>query len=195
MHDVLQYLQQIPPINEQQIYILLAILAGLLILFFLLRPPLHRWWQERQISRAINRMGARIMHDVHLPDGLGGEVVIENLLLAKDAILVVDVKRFEGLIFGSSHTDKWTQVINKCSFKFPNPGRYLQLQIDAVRAVVPKVPVRGLHLFTHNAVFPRDKPPTVLLLHDLDTKTSTAKLKDVPEGLHVAWKQLVDTVS
>jgi hypothetical protein len=195
MDDILKQLLQNPPVNEQQLYLILAILAGLLALFFLLRPPLRRWRQERQITRAVNRIGARVMHNVRLPDGLGGEVVIDNLLLAKDAIVVVDVKRFEGLIFGSSNTDKWTQVINKCSFKFPNPGRYLQLQINAVRTVVPKVTVRGLHLFTHNSVFPKDKPPSVMLLDDIRAQPGRPKLKDIPEGLRTAWKQLADTVA
>jgi len=195
MDDILKQLLENPPVNEQQLYLILAILAGLLALFFLLRPPMRRWWQERQISRAVNRIGARVMHNVRLPDGLGGEVVIDNLLLAKDAIVVVDVKRFEGLIFGSNNTDKWTQVINKCSFKFPNPGRYLQLQINAVRTVVPKVAVRGLHLFTHNAEFPKDKPSSVMLLDDIRAQPGRPKLKDIPEGLQTAWKQLSDTVS
>lgn len=195
MSETLQNLLQNPPVNEQQLYLALAILSGLLILLFALRPPLRRWRQERQITRTVNRLGARIMHDVRLPDGLGGEVIIDNLLLSKDAIVVVDVKRFEGLIFGSMHTDMWTQVINKCSFKFPNPGRYLQLQINAVSTIVPKVTVRGMHLFTHNAVFPRDKPSTVLLLDDLRTQPGKPKLKDIPEGLRIAWQQLVDSVS
>ena len=57
MNDILKQLPQIPPVDEQVVYLILAILTGLLLLVFSLRPPLRRWWQERQISRAVNRLG------------------------------------------------------------------------------------------------------------------------------------------
>jgi hypothetical protein len=78
-----------------------AALIGLPVLFYLFRIPLRRWRQERQIAWAIRRLGARTLHDIRLPDGMGGEVVIDHLLLAADAILIIGVKRYEGLIFGA----------------------------------------------------------------------------------------------
>lgn len=180
---------------EQYLLILPGVLVVVVVLLAVSRKPLRHWRQERQIARAVKRMGVRMFSNVRLPDGLGGEVVIDNLLLAADAILVVDVKRFEGLIFGGEHTDAWTQVINTRSYRFTNPDVYLQQQVNAVRAVVPKAAVRGVHLFTHNARFPKGKPPSVLLLQELESRGRRPKMKGIPKDLRAAWEQVVNAIS
>lgn len=193
-----EFLQTLLPYSlsiEQYLLMLLVPIAGVVLLLAVFRKPLLRWRQERQVVRAVKRMGAKVRGTVRLPDGVGGEVVIDNLLLTTDAILVVNVKRFEGLIFGSEHTDEWTQVINTRSYRFPNPDDYLQQQINAVRAVAPKAVVRGVHLFTHHARFPKGKPHSVLLLEELESKARRPKMKDIPRDLRVAWAQLVDAGS
>lgn len=177
-------------IAEQHLWLALITGAVLVVLLFLFRKPLRNWHQEHQIRRALKRLGVSGLHNIRLPDGLGGEVIIDNLLLATDAILVVDVKRFDGMIFGSDKTDIWTQVINKRSYRFPNPDQHLQIQIGAVRTILPQAPVRGLHLFTHNARFPKGKPPSVLLLDDVHRQPRRPKPKDIPGNLRSAWEEL-----
>lgn len=192
MYDSLQTLLQDYPLIREYWFVIPVAIACLLVI---LRTPLHNWRQERQIARAIKRLGARTMKNVHLPDGMGGEVIIEYLLLTRDAILIVDVNRFSGLIFGGDNTDQWTQVINKCSYRFPNPGHYLQQQVGAVRIVIPKARIEGLHLFTHDAEFPRDKPPGVLQIKDVRKRPRRPKPRDIPKQLRAAWKVLNDHVS
>jgi hypothetical protein len=181
-------------IDVQRWLIGLTILAVLLILLYLYRDPLRYWFEGRRISRAARRLGARVFRDVRLPDGMGGEISIDFLVLATDAILVVDVKRYDGLIFGSAQTDEWTQAINSRSYKFPNPDGDLERQISAVRIIVPKTPVRGLHLFGDNAVFPRDKPSNVLQAKDLCRSTRRPSLEDIPPELGAAWTQLTQSL-
>jgi len=194
MPDSLRTLLQYPLTGGQYLLILLAAAAAV-VLLVVFRTPLRRWRQERQILRALKRMGARRVDNVHLPDGLGGEVVIDHLLLVRDAILVINVKRFEGLIFGGEHTDEWTQVINTRSYRFPNPDAYLQQQVNAVRAVVPKAEVRGAHLFTHGARFPKGRPPSVLLLAELEKRARRPRMKDIPGDLRSAWEQVIGAIS
>jgi hypothetical protein len=177
--------------GQQRLLIALLILAALLSLGFLLRKPLHYWRETRQITRAVKRMGARIRRDITLPDGMGGEIRIDYLALSTDAILVIGVKRYDGMIFGSPQTDEWTQTLNSRSYKFANPDAYLALQVSAVRNIVPKIPARGLHLFTDSAAFPWDKPSNVVQLKDLTGRGSRRpKMKDVPAELRTAWTQL-----
>jgi hypothetical protein len=180
--------------GEQQRLAGMIILAIVLILLYLFRDSLRYWREGRRITRAAKRLGARMLRDVHLPDGMGGETSIDFLVLATQAILVIGVKRYDGVIFGSTRTDEWTQVINGRSFKFPNPDSCLLQQIGAVRIAVPKIPVRGLHLFTDNAVFPRDKPSNVLQVKDLRSGIRRPRLKDIPADLHTAWTQLVQSL-
>lgn len=187
LHDLLNN-------NKQLAAVLVAVILAL-ILLFLFRAELKNWRQEHHIRKAIRRLGWRSMENIHLPDGTGGEVTIEHLLLGRDAILVVSVMRFEGVIFGSQRTDQWTQVINRKSYKFDNPDQNLQRQINAVRQIVPDANVSGWHLFGYDAKFPRDKPASVLKLGDVRQLPKRPRRGDIPKPLRAAWKQLVDAVS
>ncbi len=175
--------------------LLAAVLATVIVvpvLLFLFRPRLKSWRQERVLRKVIRRLGVRSMENIHLPDGTGGEVTIEHLLLGGDAIHVVGVMRFEGLIFGSPHTDQWTQVVNRRSYKFDNPDHNLKRQINAVRLIAPDVKVSGWHLFGHGANFPKDKPDNVLQPGDVRSLPKRPRRRAIPKLLRAAWKQLVD---
>jgi len=182
LHDLLN--------NNKWLAAGLAAAIVLPVVLFLFRVELKNWRQERQIRKAIRRLGWRSMENIHLPDGTGGEVTIEHLLLGRDAILVVSVMRFEGLIFGSSHTDQWTQVINRRSYKFDNPDYYLQRQINAVRLIVPGARVSGWHLFGHGAKFPKDKPDNILQLANIRSLPKRPRHADIPKPLRATWKQI-----
>ena len=177
--------------TDQQLMIGILVLATVVVLAFLLRIPLHSWQEKRQISRAVKQLGARVTRNVTLPDGMGGEINIDYLVLTTEAILVVGVKRYDGMIFGSANTDEWTQTVNTRSYRFPNPDIYLSQQLGAVRNIAPKTPVRGLHLFTDSAMFPWDKPDNVLQVKDLLSRNiEHPGLKGIPADLGTAWKKL-----
>jgi hypothetical protein len=189
------WIQNLTP-NELRLLLGLLALAVLLTLSYLLRKPLGYWRESRQITRAAKRMGAQVLRDITIPDGMGGDVRIDFLILSTDKILVIDVKRYDGMIFGSTQTDEWTQTLNSRSYKFPNPETYLAQQVTAVRGIVPKVPVRGLHLFTDSAAFPWDKPPNVLQSKDLRSSgTRRPRMKEIPRELRTAWKHIKKTIN
>jgi hypothetical protein len=196
MTDLLPiWIKHLTPI-EQLLVAVLLVSAVLLMLLHLIRPPLRDWRERRQIARTVKRLGARILRDITLQDGMGGEIRIDYLALCRDAILVIAVKRYDGMIFGSTKTDEWTQTINSRSYKFPNPDTYLARQITAIRNITPKIPVRGLHLFTDGAVFPWDKPPNVQQLQDLRSSGSRRPgMKDIPAELRTAWAHIVQAIN
>ena len=175
------------------VVLVIVIMAPVVII--LLRAWMKNRRQERQIRRVIRRLGLWSMHNIQLPDGTGGEVTIEHLLLGRDAIHVVGVKRFEGLIFGSPHTDQWTQVINRQSYKFDNPDYYLQRQVNAVKLMAPGARVSGWHLFGHGASFPKGKSDNVLLLDDVRSLPKRPRRRDIPKPLLATWKQLAEELS
>ena len=194
MPDSLNALLQELLHNSELQAALLATVMVALVLLFLFRTQLRNWRQERNIKKAIRRLGVRAMKNIHLPDGMGDEVTIEHLLLGRDAILVVGVLRFAGLIFGSPHTDQWTQVIGRRSYRFENPDHYLKRQIIAISLIVPGARVSGRHLFAHGAKFPRDKPDNVLLLSNIKSLPRRPGPDDIPKQLQAAWEQLLDAV-
>lgn len=182
--------------NEALTAALLGMVIGVPVLLVVFRtPPLRRWREERRFRSAMKRLGARVMRNVRLPDGMGGETAIDYLLLTTEAIRVVGVLRFPGLIFGGKRIDQWTQLINKRSYKFPNPDHYLQQQISAVRLIIPGAKVTGLHLFTDEAGFPRDKPPDVLRPADIRKLPRRPGLRAIPGDLRRAWGVLVDAAT
>jgi hypothetical protein len=180
--------------NNKLLAAVLATVMVMPVLLFLFRTQLKNWRQEHNIGRVIRRLGVRSMKNVHLPDGTGGEVTIAHLLLGRDAILVIGVMRYEGLIFGSPHTDQWTQVLNRRSYKFVNPDHYLQRQINAVRLIAPGARVSGWHLFGHGAKFPKDKPDNVLQPGDARSLPKRPRREDIPKQLRATWEQLVVAV-
>jgi hypothetical protein len=186
-------LQQLLNDNDLHTAVLATVIV-VAVLLFMFRAQLKNWRQERLIRKVIRRLGVRSMKNIHLPDGTGGEVTIDHLLLGRDAIIVVGVMRFEGLIFGSTHTDQWTQVINRRSYKFDNPDHKLQDQINSVKLIAPGVEVSGWHLFGHGAKFPKDKPDNVLQPADIKSLPKRPRRGDTPKQLYTAWKQLVDGV-
>ena len=194
MTDSLQPLFQELLNNDELLAAVLATVIVIPVLMLLFRTQLKNWRQERLIKKVIRRLGVRSMKNIHLPDGTGGEVTIEHLLLGRDAIIVVGVMRFEGLIFGSTHIDQWTQVINRRSYKFDNPDHYLQRQINAVRLIAPSARVSGWHLFGHGAKFPKDKPDNVLQPGDVRLLPKRPRRDDIPKQLRAAWEQLVVAV-
>jgi hypothetical protein len=180
--------------NNDLLAVVLATVIMLPVLLFLFRTQLKNWRQEHNIRKVIRRLGVRSMKNIHLPDGTGGEVTIAHLLLGRNTILVIGVMRFEGLIFGSPHTDQWTQVLNQRSYKFVNPDHYLQRQINAVRLIAPGARVSGWHLFGYGSKFPKDKPDNVLQPGDIRSLPKRPRRVDIPEQLHAAWEQLVVAV-
>jgi len=178
-------------IEDQPWLIGLLALSVLLILEFLFRNALRHWWEGCQITRVAKRLGARMLRDINLPDGMGDVISIDFLVLSIDAILVIGVKRYDGMIFGGAQTDEWTQTINSRSYKFPNPDHFLLQQVCVVRSIAPKAPIRGMHLFTDNAVFPWDKPSNVCQSKDLRSSSMhRPRLKDIPAELQATWLQI-----
>jgi hypothetical protein len=179
--------------SEQHRVTWLLVLAITLILIYLFRRSFRHWCEECRIIRAARKLGARTLRDVRLPDGMGGEISIDLLALAADAVLVVGIKRYDGFIFGSAQTDEWTQTIRNRSYRFPNPDVYLQRQVGALRILVPGIPVRGIHLFADCAIFPRDKPANVLHVSDL-RGVRRPGLKHISAELQAVWKRLVESL-
>ncbi len=191
MLDLLQSLLYNLLNNEDLQAAVLVTVIVLPVMLFLFLKQLKNWRLEHNIRKVIRRLGLRSMKNIRLPDGMGGEVTIAHLLLGRDAILVIGVMRFEGLIFGSPHTDQWTQVLKRRSYKFANPDHYLQRQINAVRLIAPDTRVSGWHLFGHSSTFPKDKPDNVLQPGDIHSLPKRPRHDDIPKQLHTSWEQIV----
>ena len=141
-----------------------ALVAGLGALFGL------RWWRQRQrpsIESALRAIGVEHLRDVLVPDGMGGEIHVEHLILTARGIVVVDVKRYQGVIFASDRMDQWTSIGPDGRSTFQNPIGTLYDRVAAVRQLVRDVDVAGFVLFPPAADFSKGQPKDVVLPDDL----------------------------
>jgi hypothetical protein len=132
------------------------------------------WWIWRLRGRhpnardALGAVAVESMRDILLPDGMGGQIYIEHLLLTTRGIAVVDVKEFAGVVFASDRMQEWTVIGEGRRFGFPNPQGTLYDRVAAVRQIARNLPVEGHIVFSSRADFSKGRPKHVLLASELE---------------------------
>jgi hypothetical protein len=154
------------------------------------------WWKRRHRS-SINDVLAAVafarMRDIVVPDGMGGEIHVEHLLLTARGVLVVDVKRYEGVVFASNLMDTWTSIGAEGRTTFPNPLGSLYDRVAAVRQLIREIDVAGFIVFPAKADFSKGRPEHVLLPDDLleaYPRPEADQVKQLLEAFAPHWERL-----
>ena len=148
-------------------YGLLAAIGGGLLLVLLAAWMLWRRKRGREIARALEEVAIERLQNVLLPDGMGGHIQVEHLLLTGQGMLVIDAKSFAGKIFASERMAEWTVIGKEGRFTFPNPLGTLYDRVAALKQLVRDVPVAGYVLFVGGADFTKGRPRDVLSAAEL----------------------------
>jgi hypothetical protein len=154
-----------------------------------------RWWRKRGplSAQALQAVAIEHLRDVLVPDGMGGQIQLEHLLLTANGVVVIDVKAFEGTIFASDRMEEWTVIGKQGRFTFPNPLGTLYDRIAALRQLVRDVPVAGHVLFAPGADFSKGRPRDVVLpaeLIELYRKPERAELERLLEAFAPHWDHI-----
>ena len=141
----------------------------------------------------LERVAYEAAHQVLVPDGMGGFIHIDHLLLTARGIVLLDTRRVAGLIFGGDQMSEWT-VMGRRRYTFDNPQPALYDRIAAVKALVGDVPVEGRLVFSNHGKFTKGKPKYVSMLDGLEVEFSPAdrsqtNFPEYPQYLE-AWKKL-----
>ena len=147
--------------------LLLGSVAAAAALAALLVVIVRRRRNRSSIREALKAIAVDQVEDVLVPDGMGGEIHIEHLLLTARGIVILNVKRYEGVIFAGDRMDQWTVIGPRGRSTFPNPLGTLYDRIAAVRQLVRDVDVAGFVVFPAEADFSKGRPDEVLLPDDL----------------------------
>jgi nuclease-like protein len=142
-----------------------SVLIGSVLVLAAVAVLVWRFWLRRRaltLSQVLGSVAIDRVQDVLLPDGMGGQIQIEHLLLTGNGLVVIDVKAFEGTIFASERMAEWTVIGKKGRFTFPNPLGTLYDRVAALKQLVRDVPVTGLVLFGERADFSKGRPRDVL---------------------------------
>jgi hypothetical protein len=110
------------------------------------------------------------VQDVLVPDGMGGVMHVDYLLLTSRGVLVVDLRDVEGNIFGGDQMTEWTAMEGAQRQTFPNPQGALYDRVAAVRSLAGDLNVEGRILFTRRGRFPKGLPRWTLMVDSLRTE-------------------------
>jgi hypothetical protein len=125
--------------------------------------------RRKSLLARLNRVAYEAAHQVLVPDGMGGYIHIDHLLLTPRGVLVLDTRRVAGLIFGGDQMSDWT-VIGRRRFTFDNPQPALYDRIAAVKALVGEFPVEGRLLFSNIGKFTKGMPKYVMMLDGIEVE-------------------------
>jgi hypothetical protein len=158
-----------------------------------------RAYQRRARRKALlarlERVAFAAAHQVLVPDGMGGFIHIDHLLLTPRGVLVLDTRRVAGLIFGGDQMSDWTVMGRGHRYTFDNPQPALYDRIAAVKALVGDTPVEGRLLFSNAGKFTKGIPKWVLMLDGIEVEFPVVDrtLKSAPEfaAFGLEWSRLV----
>ncbi|HLW25109.1 MAG TPA: nuclease-related domain-containing protein [Steroidobacteraceae bacterium] len=150
--------------------------------------------RRKSLIARLGRIAYQAAHQVLVPDGMGGFIHVDHLLLTPRGILVLDTRRVAGLIFGGDQMSEWTVMARGRRFTFDNPQPALYDRIAAVKALVGEFPVEGRLVFSNQGKFTKGMPKYVLMLDGIEVEfpVVAGDLKDpsaLPDSEEV-WTRL-----
>lgn len=144
---------------------------------------------RRRIDATLTAIAHERLHDIVLPDAVGGAIHIDHLLLTSRGLLVLDVFDVRGHVFGAEKMDQWTVMDGFRRHVFPNPLRRLRERVSAVHALAPSIPVKGHLVFTERSSFPKGMPPDTVMLGGLLELYGPAGA-EYPRSFHALWEEI-----
>ena len=130
----------------------------------------RRWRHSRarrRVIKTVESISLAALRDIVLPDGSGGHLHMDFVLMTGRGLLVIDLRDVAGVVFGGEHMHEWTVMNGIERSTFLNPLEPLYDRVAAVRLLAGDVPVEGRIVFTERGRFPKGRPPKVTQLSSL----------------------------
>jgi len=181
--------------------------VGLVSLVAVLGYWLKRvWWLPRQArlqrKQFIANIGKEVLFGVMLPDGQDGFFHVDALLLTDIGVVVLDIRDWDGMIYGAENMHEWTVMHHNGRYTIPNPLSSLYDRIAVIRPVLGEwLPVQGRVLFGPNASFPKGRPHWVSVLEEMPMEFQTrppgpGEILDLhAPNAQAAWQRLKSLTS
>jgi nuclease-like protein len=171
--------------------------AGAALVLILLLLLFWRWYRRRRartvLLRAVTGGAFEYHRDVLVPDGQGGSLHIDFLLLTTRGCVVIDMRDIAGNIFGGDQMTEWTVMHRAERYTFPNPQAGLYDRIAAIRALAIDLPVEGRVVFSARGRFPKGLPRYALMLDSVAAEYPSAEREQsgaIPELWRTDWGRL-----
>jgi hypothetical protein len=161
--------------------------------YFGLRAYQRRGRRKTLLAR-LESVALASAHQVLVPDGMGGFIHIDHVLLTPRGVLVLDTRRVMGLIFGGDQMSDWTVMGRGHRYTFDNPQPALYDRIAAVKAIVGDVPVEGRLLFSNVGKFTKGIPKWVVMLDGIEVEFPVVepqeRVSPATQQFTEAWQRL-----
>ncbi|MEO7774197.1 MAG: nuclease-related domain-containing protein [Steroidobacteraceae bacterium] len=184
-------------LENRTIALIVAATISVGLIYCMLR--LYRRRRARaQLEGAVTVIGLEHLQNVLIPDGNGGSMHVDFVLLTPRGVLVIDLRDIAGNIFGGDQMTEWTVMNGAERFTFQNPQNALYDRVAAVRSLVGEVPVEGRILFTRRGNFPKGLPRWTLMVDSLRTEFPAADRQAFEtwlEKFRPAWENLHATAA
>lgn len=172
--------------------------AGLLVLI----AAWSVWWRltavRREVTNTLRNISDRLIRDAILPDGVGGFVPVDAIVLREKRLYVLDIRDVEGAVFGSEKMDIWTAMGRRGRYQFNNPLRPMHDRLTAVKLLAPEFEIESRILFTSRGHFPKGRPDGVQLLEEFAQPLLRSKAKsavDLQADIEATWEKLRDAAN
>ncbi|HVA55550.1 MAG TPA: NERD domain-containing protein [Gammaproteobacteria bacterium] len=165
------------------------LIAGLITVFIWLRLTTAR----RRTLAILRNISDRLLHNVVLPDGVGGHIGVDALLLRDGKLYVLMLRDAEGAIFGAENMDQWAAISHYRRFNFRNPLHLIRDQTLAVRTLVPELTIVPRIIFTRHARFPKGRPDGVELLEEFAKplrRPEKVPISELEARFEIIWTNL-----
>jgi hypothetical protein len=124
---------------------------------------------KRRLRRILRKRSPSIIENLIIPGAYGGLTKIDCAVLTSGGILCIQLKHYNGIVFGSESEPQWKNVDGVRQRKFLNPVIQNTGRTKALQRVVPDIPVGNLVVFTGSAQLTAPKVKNAIRLRDLDS--------------------------
>lgn len=177
----------IPEISLQNI-LLAALVALAIIIVIALYVKRYRSMPAR-IARALDSISHDRLQDFFLPDGMGGHIHFDVLLLTNRGFIVLDIKDVPGTLFGSEKMQEWVVMTGRRRHTFRNPLAGLHDRLAVVRSLMRDIRSEAYLVFTDRGHFTKGAPRETIMLDELVEKIGPAG-SEYPQAFDAAWKEI-----
>jgi len=161
----------------------------LLVSLYFLFPDIKQKLNGYRSKKIIKSLGKYNLKNVAIKLNLDETIYIDYLILVPTGIFVLNVLKYNGIIFAGENVEQWTQLVNKKSYKFPNPLHDLEVCESAVRGVIKDCNVVGHIAFESNCQFPKGKPAKISLLNEMADELEFLT-GEINKDLEEKWNEL-----
>jgi len=170
------------------------ILAGAIVLItaviiFLLLRRLFVYNNKRKIRNIIKKISYDFIEDIEIDEGLEHYAHLDYICLGQDGIHIIAVKNYAGHIFAADDINEWSQIVDRKSYKFPNPGFELTHSVELLKTMTD-LDVTGYNIFSDTADFPKGRPESVILCADMLEFFGKVSKRNLSDSLLNEWKKL-----